>query len=150
MRFFLRSNRTEDRERRAGAVLGDELARRVAAEYGTRDVFALARLAGVKLVWRRWPLVTVGECDPRTKTISVNLAALARAQAGEVWLSRQSLARVIIAHELGHFFAARPGQAPGGKGEGRAVGEAVAHSFAATLLQLPFPVHRYERLWRGE
>lgn len=114
---------------------GAELARQVVAEMQTEDVMLIAARVGVKIVYRRWPLVTVGEYDPRTATISVNLAALERARVDEPELSAEALGRVIVAHELGHFFAARDG-------------EHTAHDFAAALLRLNCEPRRYEKLWR--
>ena len=87
--------------------LGTKLARRVVETYGTRDVFEVATGAGVSIFYQRWPLITIGECEPRRATIRVNTAALEHAPELTQPLSSQALARIIIAHELGHFFAAR-------------------------------------------
>ena len=88
-------------------ALGTKLARRVVETYGTRDVFEVATGAGVSIFYQRWLLITIGECEPRRATIRVNTAALEHAPELTQPLSSQALARIIIAHELGHFFAAR-------------------------------------------
>ncbi len=65
---------------------------KVVREFGTRDVYKIAEKIGVKIVYERWFLVTVGEFDRHNKTICVNLNAAEKREK-------------IIAHELGHFFA---------------------------------------------
>ena len=145
---------------RSAREYGADLARRVEAEYRTNDVFKLAALAGVRVEYGRWPPVTVGEFEPRTSTISINLAAVERALGSdESRAPSWTLVRVIVAHELGHFFAARFGRKPSrvGKGQGRPAGrrgahsfaEQCAHGFAGELLRLPFAAEECERLWRN-
>ena len=69
----------------------------VIEKFGTLDCFAIAKKAGVKIVYESWHPVTIGEYDKVSKTICVNLRALENGKFSE---------RTIIAHELGHFFAA--------------------------------------------
>lgn len=123
---------------------GAELARQVVAEFQTEDVIIIAARAGVKIRYRRWPLVTVGEYEPRTATITVNTAALERAKAEETELSALSLERLIIAHELGHFFDAQTSRTATSKHDA----EHIAHGFAAALLHLDGKLEQYEKLWR--
>ena len=73
----------------AAALVG-----RIETCYRTRDVYELARRAGVTLVFQHWPPVTAGEFDHRTKTIYVN---------GNAPLPVEK----IVAHELGHYFLRR-------------------------------------------
>lgn len=70
------------------------LASRIENFYQTRDVYELARRAGLTLVFQHWPPVTAGELDHRTKTIYVNGSAPLPAEK-------------IVAHELGHYFLRR-------------------------------------------
>jgi Zn-dependent peptidase ImmA (M78 family) len=71
----------------------------IVRRYKTRDVFALAEKAGVKIVYESWHPVTRGEFERKTKTIRVNRRALANSP------NALEAERIIIAHELGHFFA---------------------------------------------
>ncbi len=73
-----------------------EKAQHIIEKFGTRDCFAIAEKAGVKIVYENWFPVTVGEFDKRSKTIRVNRRALENDKFSE---------KQIIAHELGHFFA---------------------------------------------
>jgi hypothetical protein len=138
-------------DKRSGVVEpGAALARHVAAEYGTADVFELAARAGVRLVYERWPLLTVGECEPRAGIVRVNLAALEQAREGDERFTKQALARLIIAHELGHFFDARLNRTKRQGRTGRQMAEKIAHAFAVELLRLPSRAfEEYERFWRG-
>lgn len=70
----------------------------IVERFGTRDVFEIARAAGLKIVYESWHPTTIGEFDKKTKTIYVNQRALENKNA-------ESLEKIIIAHELGHFFA---------------------------------------------
>ena len=72
---------------------------RVARDYGTRDVFAIAEKAKVPIIYESWHPVTYGEFERKTKTISVNLRALAAIE------NASDFERTIVAHELAHFFA---------------------------------------------
>lgn len=70
---------------------GNKLAEKVFDKFQTFDVFEIAEKSGVKIIYRKWFPVTVGEFDWRRKTICVN------ENAG---IERKK----IIAHELGHYF----------------------------------------------
>lgn len=116
---------------------GHASARRVVALYRTTDVFEIAERAGVRVVYERWPLVTVGECEPRLRVVRINLAALDRAGKGNnAECSRRMLTSVILAHELGHFFNARRCVTGKRKRFEHLIGERVAHAFAASVLNL--------------
>ena len=78
---------------------GQTIAKKIIAECGTNDVFQIAAESGVKIVFENWHPVTIGEYERKTRTIRVNR------RAGEVGESGASPEK-IIAHELGHFFAA--------------------------------------------
>ncbi len=74
-----------------------EKARNVIEKFGTNDVFIIAERANVKIIYENWHPSTVGEFDKRRKTIYINRRAVVEKKHSE---------REIIAHELGHFFAA--------------------------------------------
>ena len=74
-----------------------ETAREIVETLGTRDALAIAEQSGVKIVYGDWHPVTLGEFDRQKRTICVNLRAVTENIA-----SKES----IVAHELGHFFAA--------------------------------------------
>lgn len=74
-----------------------ETVKKVIEKFGTRDVYAIAEKASVKIVYQNWHPVTIGEYDKISKTICVNRQALENGKFSE---------RDVIAHELGHFFAA--------------------------------------------
>jgi len=74
-----------------------ETAQNIVEKFGTADVFVIAEKSNVKIVYESWFPVTVGEFDKKTKTICINRRALEIEKFSE---------RKIIAHELGHFFAA--------------------------------------------
>jgi len=74
-----------------------ETANQVIETYGTRDCFIIAKKAGVKIVYENWHPVTIGEYDRKAKMIRVNLRALTENKYSK---------KAVIAHELGHFFAA--------------------------------------------
>jgi Zn-dependent membrane protease YugP len=74
-----------------------ETAKKLVEKFGTSDVFALAQLSNVKIVYADWHPVTVGEYDKRAREIRVNRRALTSGKFSE---------REIVAHELGHHFAA--------------------------------------------
>ena len=74
-----------------------EKARSIIEKFGTRDCLTIAKKSGVKIVYQNWHPVTIGEYDKKMKTIRVNLRALT---------DDKFSADKIIAHELGHFFAA--------------------------------------------
>ena len=82
------------------AKCGIETAKRVIRDYGTSDVFEIVRKAGVKIVYESWYPTTIGEFERDKKKILVNLRALENNK------NAANLERIIIAHELRHFFAA--------------------------------------------
>jgi Zn-dependent peptidase ImmA (M78 family) len=73
--------------------------RKIVEKFGTNDVYEIAEKTGVAIIYESWYPVTIGEFEGKTKTIRINLRALANKG------SSQSLERKIIAHELGHYFA---------------------------------------------
>lgn len=125
---------------------GQTLAQRVIVRYGTADVFEIARRANVRVVYERWPLVTVGECEPRLNVVRINLAALDQAdEANDADFSRTMLTSIILAHELGHLFDERLPDGERKKPVKRVMSERTAHAFAARLLKFS-PSHvEYER-----
>jgi hypothetical protein len=131
---------------------GARLAESVASDYGTRDVLEIAKRAGVRVVYERWPLVTAGECEPRASRVCVNLNALERAQeiGGKQRSAACSLAEVIIAHELGHLFDWKTGGRTAEKDGAGTLAEEVAHGFAEQMLRLTFCVEEYEKLWQKQ
>lgn len=103
-------------------MTGKKLAQQVMECYGTSDVFALVEQVGVSLTYGRWHPVTLGEFNKKTRSICINLNATIDQ-------------KLIIAHELGHYFAADlPGQ------RSRAKEETIAEDFAAVIMvQKPSP-----------
>lgn len=71
--------------------LASELAEQVLRRFQTSDVFKIAEIINLKIVYQKWFPVTLGEFDWRTKTIIVNENANIPYEK-------------IIAHELGHYF----------------------------------------------
>ena len=67
------------------------LAQKIIEKYNTTNVFAIAKQAGIDVIYEKWQPVTYGEFDRKNKTICINLNA------------PLSIER-ILAHELGHFF----------------------------------------------
>ncbi len=131
------------------AARGKELARRVIARYGTADVFEIARRANVRVVYERWPLVTVGECESRLNVVRINLAALDHAdEANDADFSRTMLSSIILAHELGHLFDERLRDGERKKFVERVISERIAHAFAARLLKFSRSHVGYERRWQ--
>ncbi|HVF88195.1 MAG TPA: hypothetical protein VM866_11425 [Pyrinomonadaceae bacterium] len=114
---------------------GAETARRAVARFETDEVFTLARRAGVKITYGRWPLVTIGECEKRSRTIRINLNAIERANSIK-YLGKELLERAIIAHELAHLFDTRTEKLSADKSTERLIDEHTAHGFAAQLLQV--------------
>jgi Zn-dependent peptidase ImmA (M78 family) len=108
---------------------GAELARRVVEDFKTRDVFKIARDVGLKIKFARWHPVTIGELDVRKKTITVNLNAVDANKEEE---------KVIIAHELGHYFFRSENSDFVFTDE-----EEAAHEFAEELLQLSMPLKEF-------
>ncbi len=74
-----------------------EKARKIIEKFGTNDVFIIAEKSNVRIIYENWHPSTIGEFDRKTRTICVNRRALDDEKHSE---------REIIAHELGHFFAA--------------------------------------------
>jgi hypothetical protein len=66
----------------------------IVAKYGTRDPREIAERAGVLVIFERWHPITLGEFERKTDTIRINVNA------------EGIDTDTIIAHELGHFFAA--------------------------------------------
>ncbi len=54
----------------------------------------------MKIVYESWQPTTIGEFEKKTRTIRVNRIALEKSDNAE------TLEKEIIAHELGHFYAA--------------------------------------------
>lgn len=136
-------------ETQTAEVRGRALAARVIARYGTADVFEIAERANVRVVYERWPLVTVGESEPRLNVVRINLAALDQAdEANDADFSRTMLTSVILAHELGHLFNERLPEGERKKPVERAISERIAHAFAAALLKLSRSHVEYERRWQ--
>ena len=82
-----------------GVVILNTAARKVfeiTEKFGTRDVFEIARRANVCINYESWHPATIGEFERKTQSIRVNLRASERGISFEK----------IVAHELGHFFAA--------------------------------------------
>ena len=77
---------------------GRVVAKKIIAELGTSDVYAIAEKSGVKIFYENWYPVTIGEYERKTRTIRVNRRALT-SNKNDVSVEK------IIAHELGHFFA---------------------------------------------
>lgn len=73
-------------------MTGKELAEKVLTEYGTTNVFELAKKAGCTVVFARWQPVTLGEYHLKTKTIFLNEN------------TEKKMLDAVLAHELGHFF----------------------------------------------
>jgi hypothetical protein len=78
---------------------GQTIAKKIIAAFGTNDVRLIAEKSGVKIVFENWHPVTIGEYERKTRTIRVNRRA---SEIGENGANPEK----IIAHELGHFFAA--------------------------------------------
>ena len=69
----------------------NDLADAVFERFQTRDIFEITEKAGLKIIYRQWFPVTLGELDWQTKTICVNESAGIDG-------------KTIVAHELGHYF----------------------------------------------
>lgn len=75
-------------------------AKKVIEKFGTNDPFEIAEKSGVTIVYESWYPTTIGEFERKTNRILVNTRAL------EDNKNAETLRRAIVAHELGHFFAA--------------------------------------------
>lgn len=78
----------------------DLIVQKIVERFGTNDVFEIASKSDVKIVYEDWYPTTIGEFDKKTKTICVNQRALKESK------NSVELEKIIIAHELGHFFSA--------------------------------------------
>lgn len=87
------------RQKENASITASELAKNVIEKFATRDVFEIARKVGAKIVYESWYPTTIGEFERETNTILVNLRALENNK------NAADLEKIIIAHELGHFFA---------------------------------------------
>lgn len=101
----------------------EKIINRIAAAAGTFDVFEIAEKNGVSIQYENWHPVTIGEFERKTKTIRVNLRALNDNKKNE------KLKKMIVAHELGHFFAGEFNFDKTGE-------EMFAHQFAESLVSL--------------
>jgi hypothetical protein len=122
---------------------GAGLAQSLILQYGTRDVYELARHLELTIETARWPLVTVGEWDARARTIHINQAALDKAQAAGIAVELAQT--VIVAHELGHARAATKLEK---SYPTRELNEILAHTFVLNLLQCMALLERLETIWR--
>jgi Zn-dependent peptidase ImmA (M78 family) len=78
---------------------GANLAKSVIEKYGMNDPFIIAEKAGVRVVYESWYPTTIGEFEKDPETIRVNQRALENNK------NAADLERIIVAHELGHYFA---------------------------------------------
>ena len=76
-----------------------DLAKSVIGKYGTNDPFIIAEKAGVRVIYESWYPTAIGEFEREGKTIRVNRRALENNK------NAADLERIIVAHELGHYFA---------------------------------------------
>jgi Zn-dependent peptidase ImmA (M78 family) len=70
---------------------GEILANKIASEFGTNNVFEIAKQLDISITYANWFPVTLGEFDKKNKRITVN-------QNAKIPLKK------IIAHEFGHYF----------------------------------------------
>jgi Zn-dependent peptidase ImmA (M78 family) len=96
---------------------GLNLAQKIYSEFGTNDVFEIARKLSISIVYEKWFPVTLGEFDKKNRRITVN-------QNAEIPFEK------IIAHELGHYFLEE--KSPQRHGET----EKICDNFAEELLRL--------------
>ncbi len=108
---------------------GRSAADNLMAEGQTADVFVLARRVGAVIRYERWPPVTIGECEPCSMTIRVNLAALEQDAC-----NNELTERAIIAHELGHLIDAPRECHVSRSPAQRLIDEHFARAFTAQLL----------------
>ncbi|HEX8567747.1 MAG TPA: hypothetical protein VF648_19060 [Pyrinomonadaceae bacterium] len=78
---------------------GKQAAQKAREKYGTNDPFIIAEKAGVRVVYESWYPTTIGEFEREGNTIRVNRRALENNK------NAADLERIIVAHELGHYFA---------------------------------------------
>ena len=98
------------------------MAQKALGKYDTNDPFIIAEKAGVRVIYESWYPTTIGEFEKDSETIRVNQRALENNK------NAADLERIIVAHELGHYFAL--GLKLDGKDE-----EVFARDFAAELLK---------------
>lgn len=72
---------------------GKELAKKIIDRYGTKDVYQIAKKAGINLKFEQWHPITNGEFHRKTREIRINTNA-------------EACIEKVIAHELGHYFIA--------------------------------------------
>jgi Zn-dependent peptidase ImmA (M78 family) len=77
---------------------GKQAAQKVREKYGTKDPFIIAEKADVRIVYESWYPTTIGEFEREGKTIRINRRALENNK------NAADLERIIVAHELGHYF----------------------------------------------
>lgn len=75
----------------AKVMNGIHLAEKIFSEFGTNDVFEIAKRLDISITYAKWFPVTLGEFDEKNKRITVN-------ENAEIPFEK------IIAHELGHYF----------------------------------------------
>ena len=78
---------------------GKQAAQKAREKYDTNDPFIIAEKAGVRVVYESWYPTTIGEFEKDPETIRVNQRALENNK------NAPDLERIIVAHELGHYFA---------------------------------------------
>lgn len=133
---------------------GRELAERAHRLFHSNDVYEIAARTGTRLQFARWACVTIGEYCARTRTISINLAAIEQAQHRAAHhadfrnldVSEAMLQRLIIAHELGHLFDEIFNRESVSEYDCAALREGMAHGFASSLVGVS--LNEYEKLWR--
>ena len=101
----------------ANVMNGTILAKSVAAEFHTINVFEIAERLHISIVYEKWFPVTLGEFDRKNRRITVNENAKIPFEN-------------IIAHELGHYFLET--FSPQRTGDA----EKICDDFAETLLKL--------------
>jgi Zn-dependent peptidase ImmA (M78 family) len=72
---------------------GLNLALKVYSDFGTNDVFEIAKQLEISITYAKWFPVTLGEYDKKNRRIMVN-------ENANIPFEK------IIAHELGHYFLA--------------------------------------------
>ena len=101
---------------------GKQAAQKAREKYDTNDPFIIAEKAGVRIIYESWYPTTIGEFEREGKTIRVNRRALENNK------NAADLERIIVAHELGHYFALD-------LNSNRKDEEVFARDFAAELLK---------------
>ena len=78
---------------------GKQAAQKAREKYGTHDPLIIAEKAGVRVIYESWYPTTIGEFEREGGTIRVNRRALENNK------NAADLEQIIVAHELGHYFA---------------------------------------------